>query len=273
MPEKSLAQEWDSKGYTVVRQLFDPAFVSDLRAICDDALRQWLAEARDYQEAANNTNMAYLTEPRYFVNQPDNLTLLLETIAHERIFTVLDLLDYDHLLFHNTQYFFNPATQTRAGNWHRDSQFDAPDEEIEWSRINSALGIHAHIALLHDENLEIVPGSHTRRDTPDEADIRHRRNGKSANDDAMPNAIRIHLDAGDACFFSAWGIHRGNYIADIPRRTFDVIYGMPVECYTPSPTCFRQPEVLARLSPHARSFFERFVDTYKEKWERGIYDH
>jgi hypothetical protein len=88
----------------------------------------------------------------------------------------------------------------------------------------------------------------------------------------MPGARRISLDAGDAVFFSPWGIHRGRYISGITRRTFDIIYSTPPDWFTPPPTCFLRPDALDGLAPHARDFFARFVDTYRERWQRGEHE-
>lgn len=243
-----------------------------MRVICDETLRQWLAESSDPQEASNSTNMAYLTELRYFKNHPGQLVTLLEAIAHEKSLSVFKEVFTAEPLFHNTQYFFEPASDTRAGDWHRDQQFGAPDVEAEKS-VMSQVGIHIHIAFVPDDNLEIVPGTHARWDTPEEFEIRKGLNGKKPNSDDMPGATRISLERGDACFFSAWSLHRGNYRADKVRRTFDVIYGTAPGSYTPPPMCFLEPEVLDDVKPDTRWFFERFINAYKDKWERGDYEH
>jgi hypothetical protein len=273
MNNHSFNEQWRRDGYLVVRQLFDAAAVAELRAICDDVLCRWLNEAADAERAANSTNMAYLTEPRYFTEKPPCLSALLEAIAHRRILATLDELSDRELLFHNTQYFFNPASRSRAGDWHRDQQFGAPDEATEKSRMRRTIGLHLHLAFLPDDNLEIVPGSHARWDTREEWAIRHGIDGRKKNEAALPGAERILLEAGDGCFFSAWAIHRGSYLADRPRRTFDIIYGTPADWHTPPPTCFLAPSVLDNLSPPARHFFERFIAAYKDKWRTGQFDY
>lgn len=263
--------EWSRNGYFVVPQLFDASLINTLRVICDDIFRQWLAESPDPFSASNNTNMAYLTEERYFREHPERLGTLLEVIAHEKILSIFNQLFDVEPLFHNTQYFFEPATETSAGNWHRDQQFDSASTESEKSFL-SEKGFHAHIALVPDDNLEIIPGTHARWDTPEEFEIRKGKNDKKPNSDEMPGAIRIRLNAGDACFFSAWSIHRGNYVAGKIRRTFDVIYGASPSNYTPPPMCFSLPEVLDDVTAHTRLFFERFISAYKGRWARREYE-
>lgn len=272
MNSEAIKSRWEQDGYVVVRGLFDSTRTEELRQICDRVLEQWLEESTQPEEAANSTNMAFLTEPRYFRQHPEHLKILLNAIADEKIFGVLEHLLKTGPLFHNTQYFFEPRSYSRGGDWHRDQQFGATDEETEKRRMLETVGIHAHIAFLPDNNLELVPGSHARWDTPEELRIRKGLNGLEKNSPAMPGAQRIYLDAGDAVFFSAWGIHRGNYLAGMPRRTFDAIYGTKPGWNTPPPTCFLQTGVLDDLTPQAQKFFRRFTDAYREKWLGGEYE-
>ncbi|HMF56533.1 MAG TPA: phytanoyl-CoA dioxygenase family protein [Pyrinomonadaceae bacterium] len=273
---ETIKREWDENGYVVVPQLMDAARTEEIRSICDRVLEQWISESTDAGRAANSTNMAFLTEPRFFQKNPESLKLFLNFIADEKILSIIAHILQAEPLFHNTQYFFNPASDTRGGDWHRDQQFGAPDEETEKVRMNRTVGIHAHIAFLPDDNLEFVTGSHARWDTPEELTIRKGLSGAKKNSSEMPNAHKIHLNAGDAVFFSAWGIHRGNYVAGVPRRTFDAIYGTPpdweIHWYTPPPTCFLQKDLLDGLTPQAQNFFGRFIETYKDRWLRGNYD-
>lgn len=272
METSDFKNEWNERGYFVVRQLFDAPLVGQMKMICDRLLRQWLAESSSAEEASNNTNMAYLTERRYFKNHPEQLATLLEAIADEKSLSVFKKVFDAEPLFHNTQYFFEPASDTCAGEWHRDQQFGAVDIEAEKSAM-SQVGVHIHIAFVPDDNLEIVPGTHLRWDTPEEFEIRKGLNGRKTNADDMPGATRISLAAGDACFFSAWSLHRGNYIAGKVRRTFDVIYGTAPGSYTPPPMCFLDSDVLDDVKSHTRVFFERFINAYKGKWEQGEYQY
>ncbi|MEJ7712713.1 MAG: phytanoyl-CoA dioxygenase family protein [Pyrinomonadaceae bacterium] len=273
MSGENFQSEWTAKGYFVVPQLFDARLIRELKVICDDVFQLWLAESADPQKAANQTNMAYLTELRYFERQPERLNMLLGVIAHEKILHIFRKTFDVEPLFHNTQYFFEPASVTRSGDWHRDQQFGAPNVEAEKAAM-SQKGFHAHIAFVPDDNLEIVPCTHARWDTQQEFEIRKGINGRAPNADDMPGAVRISLEAGDACFFSAWSIHRGNYVNGKVRRTFDVIYAASAsDEYTPPPMCFSQSEVLDGLSGPTRLFFQRFINAYKEKWKRSAYEY
>lgn len=272
MSGATLGELWERDGFVVVRRLLSAERVSELREVCDEIFKQWVAESDDPAAAANRTNMAFLTEPRFLDGHPRRRTVLLGAVADERVVNTVAQICGRELLFFNTQYFFEPATEARGGDWHRDQQFGAPDEETERTRMSSTVGVHAHLALAPDDHLEYVPGSHARWDTPAESAIRRGRGGAAKNSDAMPGALRISLGPGDAAFFSPWGIHRGRYVAGRVRRTFDVIYSTPPDWLTPPPTCFLQPDALNGLAPDARSFFARFVKLYRERWQRGEHE-
>ncbi len=271
MEINKLKSEWNEKGFFIVPQLFDVELVKRMREICDDIFKQWLAESENLQRAANNTNMAFLTEARYFKNNPERRKLFLETIANEKIIKIFRSVFNSEPIFHNTQYFFEPANETQAGNWHRDQQFISANDDEEKAIMMSQIGLHIHIAFAPDDNLEIVSGTHIRLDCDAEYLIRKGLNGKKPNDE-IPWAERISLDAGDACFFSAWSLHRGNYIAGKIRRTFDIVCGLETSPYTPPPMGFLDEGFINDLNPIAHSFYDRFINTYKEKWKRGEYE-
>ncbi|MEB3282969.1 MAG: phytanoyl-CoA dioxygenase family protein [Lyngbya sp.] len=270
MNPENFKQNWNKNGFFIVRKLLGLSEVEGLKLICDRILNQWIIQSKNPEKTANLTNMAFLTEPRYFSEYPQQLTRLLNLISSDKILDILENIFDFPLLFHNTQYFFNPANRTRPGDWHRDQQFDAKTEEIERLRMQNTVGIHVHIAFLPDNNLEYIPGSQCRWDSPEELNIRKGLNGKPKNSEDIPNSTRIHLDVGDAVFFNAWGIHRGNYIAEIPRRTFDIIYGTIPDWYTPPPTCFLQENIFAELTPRQQLFFQRFIESYKNQWSSRL---
>jgi ectoine hydroxylase-related dioxygenase (phytanoyl-CoA dioxygenase family) len=265
MDLEQITQDWNDFGLVVIPGFLDQSEITELRCICDHVLEQVLAEAPD---CANRSNIAYLTERKYFHGHEADLLRLLEFIADRRIVSVLTRLSGELPLFHNTQYFYNPETVSWDGDWHRDTQFLAPESVQERERMKHHTGVHFRVAFLADCQLEYVPGSERRWDVPAELEIRK---GAQRNRPAMPGRRKIELAAGDACLFHAWGIHRGTYCADIPRRTLDIIYGWGGACdYSPPPSmCFTELDLLARLSSGARNFFDYFVQTYKRHWSEA----
>ena len=262
MDFEEITKHWNESGLVVFPGFLDRWEIAELRRICDHVLEQAIAEAPD---RANTSNIAYLTERGYFHSREADLLRLLEFIADQRIVTLLTRLSGELPLFHNTQYFYNPVSTSWDGDWHRDTQFLAPEIALERERMKQHTGVHFRVAFLADSQLEYVPGSERRWDLPEELDIRK---GAQPNPSHMPDGRKIALGAGDACLFHAWGIHRGTYRADIPRRTLDIVYGWGGTCdyCPPPPMCFTDQGLLARLSPSARKFFDYFISAYSGYW-------
>jgi Phytanoyl-CoA dioxygenase (PhyH) len=255
-----LVEQWNENGFFCIPGFMDDARASRLQQACDSVLEQVRREHERYGQ--DGSNIAGLTDLRYFRADTSSVLTLLEFIASPAVLTLLRSLDAGEPLFHNTQYFHEQTSVDWDGSWHRDTQFDTPDPERERERMQRHAGLHFRVAFEFDDRLQYVRGSHNRWDTEQEFSIRKGSNPTSAD---MPNRTRIVLNPGDACVFHAWGIHRGTYRRR-PRRTFDVIYSFGPEETAPSPTCFADAQTLAELSPHARAFFERFVGTYRGRW-------
>ncbi|MDJ1181651.1 phytanoyl-CoA dioxygenase family protein [Roseofilum casamattae] len=266
-----LKQEWDSNGYCIIPALVTEDGVSDMRSICDRVLEQVLQESDNRAELEDASNIAYLTEPKYYSKEPESLLKLLEFIAQDQIVLILQsIADGQFPLFHNTQYFKQPLYRSWQGIWHRDTQFLAPDPELEKQRIAEFTAVHFRVAFCDDACLEYVPGSEKRWDTPAELAIRKKiTEGNITAPAEMPGAKTINLRAGDACLFHAWGIHRGTYRQDLPRRTLDIIYQWGGSCdyYPPPPTCFAEPKILESLSDGAQEFYRYFINAYKKVWQ------
>lgn len=264
MIAEDIAETWRAHGFAVIPGFLAVQEIDQLRRICDHVLQQAIEENPSLAAARN---IAYLTEQRYFRSREDDLLKLLEFIADDRIVSMLTHIAGEMPLFHNTQYFYNP-TQSHDGEWHRDTQFLAPDEALEQQRMKQHTGVHFRVAFLLDRQLEYVPGSEQRWDTPEELIIR--KGDHPARPD-MPGRTTIELAPGDACLFHAWGIHRGTYRSNIPRRTLDIIYGWGGVCdYSPPPPmCFRDAALLTKLTPRARNFFDYFIGSYEADWEQA----
>ena len=264
MDFEEITKDWNESGLLVIPGFLDPLEIAELRRICDHVLQQAIAEAPD---RANASNIAYLTERRYFHSHEADLLRLLEFIADQRIVSLLTRLSGELPLFHNTQYFHNPASMSWDGDWHRDTQFLAPEAALEQERMKQHTGVHFRVALVADSRLEYVPGSERRWDLAGELEIRK---GTESRRSDMPGSKKIELGAGDACLFHAWGIHRGTYRPYVPRRTLDIIYGWGGACdyCPPPPMCFTDRGLLARLTPSARKFFDYFISAYSGYWNQ-----
>ena len=128
------------------------------------------------------------------------------------------------------------------------------------------------VALVPSADIEYVPASHLRWDTPEEYAIRKAGGGQNNRSNAMPGALRLAAEPGDVVLFNPTGIHRGRYHADKLRRTLMLTYtraSQPYRDYFSRQPWFLQPGYLEPLQPHTRSFFEPFVQTYQDWWQEA----
>ncbi len=265
---------WLQDGVIVVRGLYSPERVALLSEICERVLKAWRTrspETGDPGEPEANS-MRHLNHPAYFEGDPDGLREMLASIADQKALDLCRVLFDSEPLFRCTSLFMNPATQQLDGNWHRDSQFLFADETVERQKILAKHGISDHIqlqiALAPSDDIEYVPGSHRRWDTPEEYAIR-RADAGANNRSPIPGAIRIALEPGDAVGFNAFGLHRGRYHSNRLRRTFMLTFTdsrTPISDYFSKQPWFRTPGYLEGLALEERRFFEAFVAAYNTDW-------
>ncbi len=259
---------WERDGYLVLPGYLSDAEVSRYRTLCDRALAMWRS-ADPRRDSV--TNMAWLTDPIYWRDDREGLLRLCEWVAEPRLLALLRHLSGQPILFNNTQYFAEPIKGCWRGIWHRDCQFLAEDDASEQRIVASFAGVHLHVAFIDDAALSYVPGSHRRRDSAEERAIRKAADKRQRSRGEMPGARALPLKAGDAVLFHAWGLHQGTYDAQTPRRTFDCIYQWGEACAAapPPPTCFEDAELLAEMTPQARTFFTHFAEVYRPFWSKG----
>lgn len=246
-----------------------PSRIAALRGACDAALAGWQKAEGRGPRAPDVTNMAFLTDLRLWPGDRAEMLQIAEFVASPAVLALVERAAGGPVLLHNTQYFMEPHTRSWDGDWHRDTQFLAHTDDIEWARIRASTGVHFRVALVDDPWFEIVPGSQARWDTAEEYAVR-RSSDAATRRGPMPGGLAVPLRAGDALLFHAWAIHRGRYSARQPRRTLDIIYGIggPNGWGVPSPGSFREPAVMDALSPGARVFYDRFVAAYRPFWNR-----
>ena len=272
-----LYQQWVTDGYVIVRALFAPARTGQLRTICDRILEEWRVinpETGKPGGSPEATVMRHLNHVGYFTNRSTELALLMDAVADEKVLATMRAVFGEEPLFRCTSYFFNPLGVSKDGNWHRDSQFSAPDDEAEQALLAKAAesgnSVQMQIALIPSADIEVVPGSHLRWDTPAEYAIRKAEGGAQNRSNTMPGARRVELAPGDAVLFNPMAIHRGRYHADRLRRTLMLTYtksSEPYADYFSNQPWFLTPGYLDTLSPQARPFFDRFVDMYQANWQ------
>ena len=277
---EELCNQWRTLGYVFVPQLISAERAAHLRGICDDILAQWRANDPQTGQPGDKpdaTVMRHLNHPDYFKAHPEGLSEILEMAADPRALEVVETILGEPPLFRCTSLFFNPSGIDLDGNWHRDSQFSARDDAAEQHMLTAAgddgSGMQFQIALMPSEDIELVPGSHLRWDTPEEYAIRKAEQGKNNRSNEMPGAMRVHQEAGDAILFNPMALHRGRYRASIPRRTLMLTYTKTSEPwfdFFSNQPWFSEPDYLAQLPPAARAFYEPFVAAYEAKWKAKV---
>jgi hypothetical protein len=276
----TLAVQWADEGYVVLRGLLAQPRTERLLAICERVLAQWRRESPETGKpggAADATVMRHLNHPGYFRQHEEQIGELMDVVAEPAILDVARTILGEEPLFRCTSLFFNPLSDGKDGNWHRDSQFGTPDDEQEKALIDeltrSGTSIQMQIALVPSEDVEYVPGSHLRWDTPAEYALRKAEGGKHNRSNHMPGALRLKLAAGDAALFNPYGLHRGRYHTEPLRRTLMLTYtktSAPYYDYFSNQPWFLEPGYLDGLQPSTRAFFAPFVAQYKDFWAEKL---
>lgn len=280
-------ESWDRDGFAVLPNILDPATVAGLREACEHALAQW----RETSTADNQPGgfchgpsawvMLHLNHARYYTGRRALLTRVLNAIATPRAVEAVTQIMGEPPLFMQANYYIDPPEEAtdRGGRWHRDCEFFAyGDTAVERRRFEEEAHppreLHMHIPLVPTAAIGVVPGSHKRWDTPEQARAR------AAPYSEMPGGIRLPMEPGDIGLFHVNSIHRGYYEVGVPRRTLSVTFGAQskhrpfdaewwrktrgyVASYQP---WFRAPGYLAGVEPHTARLFQRFIDRYGEQW-------
>ena len=272
----SLKEQWDVEGYAVVPGIYNKEITVRLLPVCEAILEQWRKESAEDGKPGGGpqaTVMRHLNHPGYFKMHPEWKKLILESVADKRVLDVAREVLGEEPMFRTTSFFFNPIGTSRDGNWHRDSQFRHHDEKEEKAflerRFGTTSGIQMQIALTPSEDIEYVPRSHLRWDTPEEYHIRRADEQKNNTSNVMPGAIRLKQEPGDAVLFNQLGLHRGRYHTDKRRRTYMLTY-MPASAhcidYFSHQPWFLTTGYLDGLTRSSMLFFERFIDKYRKDW-------
>jgi len=224
------AEEFKRDGFTVFKGAIPPALIDDLRVVCD--------KAREIARADGGPSVQRLQPVKDFdLDQrpfKDYGELPEVRAGLEKLLSPKHYYGTKHL-----GVLFEPAQQPWVTRWHRDWRDNALPKEY-WPRWESAihdldLFNQINAALFEDSSLWVVPGSHARLDTPEEAqrfptrpihaptldgfsDAMRERIGLDYCR-SMPNAFQVLLDAGDIAIYRNTLWHIGNYVPYRKRAT------------------------------------------------------
>jgi nicotinamide N-methyltransferase len=136
-----------------------------------------------------------------------------------------------------------PAEQAWTIGWHRDmihNRADLNADEDRWRVVlHPRMFSQLNAALYDDHSLWVVPGSHLRRDTPEEWVVGTAGPGLTdgmsslerelaclAHVRRMPGATPVSLYAGDVAYYRATAWHVGSYVPYVKRATLhDAFWG------------------------------------------------
>ncbi len=223
-------REYEEEGCVGIPSFLDGSELEKLRSICASVLEQWRGYVGEGEKQHGLINMSGLTDRSYFPKR-EPWFYLWNLICSQKIHDLVSSVIPQDLFFLNSQLFFTPK-KSKAGYWHRDSQYLGLSEEKEKEEIQENRIIHLHLPLYDDPLFQFVPGSHNRWDSVLENEVRFEKKGRKQSD-PLPCAKSYRARAGDAILFSAHGIHRGKeYHSDFPRLTLDLLYGQWNKSFT-----------------------------------------
>jgi hypothetical protein len=268
-------RQWDEEGWLLVRGVFATERAERLHGIIEDILGQWRACDPISGKAADPDAhaMRHYIHPSYYRAHPEWFPTIIDAVTDPNIYDVARTIFGEDPLFRCTSVYFNPLKTSSEGMWHRDSQFiatsEAEEKEMVLKHAGFAEGVQIQVALVPSEDLEYVPCSHTRWDTPEEYAIRCADGGKQCRSANMPGAIRVRQQPGDAVLFNANGLHRGRYHTDKLRRAFMLTFttrSRPHFDQLAMQPWLLEPGYIERMSAEARAFFTPFIATYRDYW-------
>ena len=223
-------ETYQTRGYTVFEQILPATLIADLRRVTDQAREmardEGGAQAQRLQPIAN-----YDLEAQPFRDYAD-LPELVDALS--RVLTPRHRhgdLEYLGVLF-------EPRDLPWATHWHRDWRDNVAGLPLDkWDEVFADIDYFNQInsALYEDSSTWVVPGSHLRRDLPREIERFPDRpvpgpevDGKTYEErertcltycQSMPDAVQLHLEAGDFALYRNTLWHIGNYVPHKKRAT------------------------------------------------------
>jgi hypothetical protein len=205
-------KQFVEQGYVIVQgiapELMDAVLAAADRTAEKAYRKEWL-HARPSPEG-DVWGVSSLLNPE--LHEP----IFAEYLACPQVLEVaFDLMGTRELRLSLTNMLINPQKTPYQIPWHRDAgdPKDTGEAELAVLRLRQT-GIQWNCALTRESCLRIVPGSHRRNMTDAERDVLF-----NHPFDPMPNELRVDLQPGMAVYYNAMLLHKGDYPADVKRRT------------------------------------------------------
>ncbi|KAG8955475.1 hypothetical protein FRC04_008826 [Tulasnella sp. 424] len=214
LERKSLRAQLESTGYVVVPDLIPPGLVQALNDAC---LRFPPFEG----DETDVWGVQHLMHPE--LEEPVFAEWYGSQCLREVCCELLDCRP-DDLQMELFNLLINPSQKPFALRWHRDDIPATVDETEELARLKiSSFGVQWNTALLADESLYVVPGTHKATLTPSQRALCTP--AAPTNPLDMPGAIKVPLRRGETVFYNNNILHCATYDNTVPRVTLHACMG------------------------------------------------
>lgn len=224
--------EYHAQGYTVLRDLIPATLLRDLRRVADPG--------RPIARRLSGGNAQRLQPFQDHLDRRPFDTLFQLAALHAALFEIFGGLpgSMDGVEVDGNAILYEPGDSPYCMAWHRDYRDLWPGVDLpKWQRMmhDPRMFNQSNAALYDDGALWVVPGSHLRRDTPDEIrrfpvrPIPFPDVGRMTPEEAeyagraycqsMPGAVQAWLNAGDFMIYRNTLWHIGNYVPYMKRAT------------------------------------------------------
>ena len=281
---------YHDRGYLLI-DVFDPGDAIAIRRQIDGLLvpseragsvdRSFHASENQHQ--GDDVSAYRAASKHYYFHLLTNpLFLPIQQVFHRpEILSAIEQILGGSLIINNASLFAaEPGTCYKLG-WHRDV-IQIPPDEIDADALFSPERFHnsvqINLPLYDDETLWVVPGSHHRRNSPEEEAAFAGSKHYAPRDAVMPCGVRVPIKAGQAVLYNNNLIHRGYHPGFVlPRRSLHLGY----HCAAKPPTwhfyllneAMFTADYRARMTPavramieayfHCRSRYPRMEDTWR----------
>lgn len=279
---------YHTQGYTIFQDMVPAPLMADLRREADRG--RPIARQLQGGNAQRLQPFQPHLDPRPFQelwNLPSLHKALRELFGHEA--RAMDGLEVD-----GDAILYEPGDSPYCMCWHRDFRDLWPGMDLEkWQAAlhNPRMFNQSNVALYDDGALWVVPGSHLRRDTPEEIrrfpirPIPSPDLGGLSPEEAeyacrdyarsMPGAVQVWLNAGDFMIYRNTLWHLGNYVPYAKRATVHGSLVTPeyrefiIQEFLPAVQSGAGPEKFTNLNTHTPAYREAAPRAKAERlWRR-----
>jgi hypothetical protein len=244
-------------GYFVRRGALPPEVIAE----CLDAAERVVQKCRDgrYEHIRwSDDSRDDFWGVNHLLHPAIRETTLVNVLAHPGLRDPLEDALPPPLRYHLATLLVSPARKPYELAWHRDlgPDLDEPDDAQRAHLARFLQHLQLNAALLDDESLWVVPGTHAEPLLPEQyAAVKQDQCGD------VPGQVCARLAAGDVVFYNANLLHRGWNRKKRPRRTLHATF---VSLQQPDQPVYPQPWLadlafLKSLPARLRPFVERFL--------------